>query len=52
MKVFCSKCGTKVSEEAQFCFNCGAEIIGSEHDKEQIIKNLYFLAFIYISKKD
>lgn len=26
--MFCSKCGTKVRDEAKFCPNCGARIMG------------------------
>ncbi len=49
-KVFCSNCGTELTDNAKFCFSCGAKInssvLKSEEQKMEkensILKNLYY----------
>ena len=47
--MFCMKCGTKLPNEAKFCFQCGFKIVTSEQereipsDKEPIIEHTNFL---------
>lgn len=39
--MFCSKCGTQISEGAKFCTNCGEKVLVSEetYDEKSIVSN-------------
>ena len=34
--MFCSECGTQVSDNANFCFNCGAKINASSENQKDV----------------
>lgn len=51
--MFCSVCGTKVNEGANFCYNCGAKIIGdtAEIAKTEKEKNVPDEFLHYVERK-
>jgi len=33
--MFCARCGTQVPDDSEFCYNCGAQIVGVEREKRK-----------------
>ncbi len=33
--MFCSRCGTQIPDDSEFCHNCGAQIVGVEREKRK-----------------
>jgi hypothetical protein len=33
--MFCARCGTQIPDDSEFCYNCGAQIVGVEREKRK-----------------
>jgi hypothetical protein len=33
--MFCARCGTQIPDDSEFCYNCGAQIVGVEREKRR-----------------
>ena len=33
--MFCARCGTQIPNDSEFCYNCGAQIVGVEREKRK-----------------
>ncbi len=33
--MFCSRCGTQIPDDSEFCYSCGAQVVGVEREKRR-----------------
>ena len=33
--MYCARCGTQISDDSEFCYSCGAQIVGVEREKRR-----------------